>query len=278
MSKLELLNGAPLVWGHRGARALAPENTLRAMRIGYESGADGWEIDVQTTSDGELIILHDLNLLRTTNAGVHPLFKDRGLPLPWRFELQELQQLFAGIYPRRLCPPKTSEKQWLEVPAQVPADIRIPTLEEVLKLASELEMWVNIEIKDMSKAVPEHLEHDIVESVHACVEDCSMKDNVILSSFNHDYMKKSKELDSDILTGLLTEHKYSGDPVMLLKDNRADAWHPGYKFLTKEIIWAVRDYGKAINPYTVNSIEDITRLTSWGVTGIVSDLHKHEDI
>lgn len=272
MKKLSLINKNPLIWGHRGARSLAPENTLRAMRMAHDKGADGWEIDVQPSSDGELIVLHDLNLLRTTNAGVHPLFKGRGLPLPWLFTLKELKALSADVFPRRLCPPHYSEKPWLDVPESVAEDVCIPTLEEVLSLAKELGMWINIEIKDISHAVPKELEHDIVEKVHAAVAANAMNDQIILSSFNHSYMAKSKDLNSDIPTGLLTPHSFNGDPVMMIKEHRANAWHPGFKFLTKEIVWAVRDFGAAINPYTVNDPEDMKRLTKWGVTGLVTDV------
>ena len=63
-----------MIWAHRGGRSLAAENTLAAVRKAKEAGADGWELDVQVTKDGEVILLHDLNLLRSTNASVHPLF------------------------------------------------------------------------------------------------------------------------------------------------------------------------------------------------------------
>lgn len=271
MSELKLVNKKTLIWGHRGARALAPENTLLAMRRGYEAGADGWEIDVQTTRDKELIVLHDLNLLRTTNAGVHPSFAGHGLPLPWLFTLKELKKLFAGIFPRRLCPLKSPDKTWLEVPENVATEVCIPTLDEILKLADELGLWVNIEIKDLSGPVPADLKDDIVERVLSCVGKNLMQDRVILSSFNHSYMKRSKEIAPEILTGLLTEHKFSGDPVMALAKNKADAWHPGFRFLTRDIVRAVRDCGFAINPYTVNEPEDMRRLIKWGVTGLVTD-------
>ncbi len=241
------------------------------MRKGHDAGADGWEIDVQTTADGELIILHDLNLLRTTNAGVHPVMSGKKFPLPWLATLEELKQLSADIFPRRFCPPHYAEKPWLDMPTTVSNDVCIPTLGEVLQLADKLGMWVNIEIKDLSRAVPAKIEHDIVERVLKSVDLYSMNDKVLLSSFNHSYMKRSKVLNPKILTGLLTEHKFSKDPVALLKENKADAWHPGFRFLTADIIAAVRECGTAINPYTVNEPDDVARLAKWGVTGLVTD-------
>ncbi|NDV25604.1 glycerophosphodiester phosphodiesterase family protein [Desulfovibrio sp. JC010] len=269
---LKLINSSPLIWAHRGGRSLGPENTLAAVRKGKEAGADGWELDVQMTKDGEIILLHDLNLLRSTNAGVHPLFVGNPPLLPWRFTLAELKTLSADIFPRRFCPPKYKEQPWRELPESLPDDLRIPTLAEALSLSRELDMFVNVEIKDLSKAVPDSLAGDIVERVLGVIRAQKMDDQVVVSSFNHDYVRRSKEIAPHILTGALTEHNFSGDPVEAVRKVNADAWHPGYRCLTDEgIVKAVREAGLAVNPYTVNEVEDMQRLTDWGVTGLVTD-------
>ncbi len=271
MEPLALIHKTPLIWGHRGARSLAAENTLRAMRKGHEAGAHGWEIDVQPTRDGELIVFHDLNLLRTTNAGVHPAFRDKAPLLPWRFSIQELKTLSADVFPRRFCLTHPDECSWQQVPRDVPDDVRIPTLSETLQLAAELGMWINIEIKDLSHTLHSELETTLVERVHARVAAEKMEGQVILSSFNHQYMAKSKKHNSAILTGLLTPHTFQGNPVELVKSHNADAWHPGYKGLTEDAVRAARSAGIAINPYTVNDPEIMKQLTAWGVTGLVTD-------
>ncbi|HAS89768.1 MAG TPA: hypothetical protein DCS48_10755 [Desulfovibrio sp.] len=269
---LNLINKRPIIWAHRGGRSLAPENTLAAVRKAKEAGADGWELDVQITRDGEIILLHDLNLLRSTNAGAHPLFASNPPALPWRFTLAEIKELSANIFPRRFCPPKYKEKPWLDLPENLSDELRVPTLVEALDLSRELGMWVNIEIKDLSKACPEFLEADIVEKVLGVIQAQKMDDQVIVSSFNHDYVRKSKEVAPHILTGILTSHKYDGDPVEAMRIADADAWHPGFRYLTdKARVQRVREAGLAVNPYTVNEEEDMKRLTEWGVTGLVTD-------
>ncbi|MFW5499634.1 MULTISPECIES: glycerophosphodiester phosphodiesterase [unclassified Maridesulfovibrio] len=268
---LNLINERPLIWAHRGGRSLAAENTLAAVRKAKEAGADGWELDVQVTKDGEVILLHDLNLLRSTNASVHPLFIGNPPALPWRFSLIEIKELSADIFPRRFCPPKYIEQPWRELPENLPADLRIPTLIEALKVSRELDMWINVEIKDLSKAVPDSLAGDIVEKVLGVIRAQSMDDQVVVSSFNHDYVRRSKEVAPHILTGVLTEHKYAGDPLEAARIAKADAWHPGFRYLTEDKVKAAREAGLAINPYTVNEVEDIKRLTKWGVTGLVTD-------
>ena len=150
-------------------------------------------------------------------------------------------------------------------------NLRIPTLAAALELSRELGMWVNVEIRDLSKAVPQSLGGNIVEKVLEVIRAQKMDDQVIVSSFNHDYVRESKMIAPHILTGALTEHNFNGDPVEAVRKVNADAWHPGYRCLTEEKVKAVREAGRAINPYTVNEAEDMKRLTAWGVTGLVTD-------
>ena len=86
----------PLIIAHRGARSLAPENTLAAARKALQAGADMWEMDVAVTSDGELIVVHDDTLERTCN--VADLFPDRRPWNVWDFTLAEIQTLDCGSW------------------------------------------------------------------------------------------------------------------------------------------------------------------------------------
>jgi len=269
--QLKLIQNKPLIWAHRGGRSLAAENTLHALRQAHDAGADGWETDVQLTKDGEVIILHDLNLLRTTNAGVHPLFKDNPPIVPWRFTLEEIKNLSAEAFPRRACPPPSSDHAWQDLPDSMQPELSVPTLTEALRLTAELGMWINVEIKDLSRAVPKALASTIVEKVLDIIATENMAEQVIISSFNHDYILESKERAPHILTGALTKHLFKRDPVKTVRAVKADAWHPGYRFLSRKAVQQARDAGLAINPYTVNKPEDMERLTQWGVTGIVTD-------
>lgn len=271
MKPLSLVQDKPLIWAHRGGRSLAPENTLRALRLAHRAGADGCEIDVQPTRDNAIIVLHDLNLLRTTNAGAHPLFVGAGPALPWRFTLEEIRRLSADVFPRRLCSARPEARPWRDIPATVPEDVRVPTLDEALRVMAELGLWLNIEIKDIARAAPPELARSVVERVLADVAAAGMDDQVIISSFNPDYVRRSKELAQRVLTGLLTAHRFPGDPVEAVRAARADAWHPGFRRLTREAVRQARRAGLAINPYTVNTPEAMRRLLDWGVTGIVTD-------
>jgi len=268
---LNLIQPTPLVWAHRGGRSLAAENTLSALRKAHETGAHGWETDVQITKDGEVILLHDLGLLRSTNAGVKPLFMTNKPVVPWRFTLKEIHTLSANIFPSRKCPPTAGKTMWREEPEYLHPDHRVPTLREGLALTRELGMWINVELKDLSKAVPASLTKDIVEKVITEIEAMGMEDQVILSSFNHDYMGQARQLRPHILTGLLTTRAFIRDPLPLLRKFKADAWHPNFRPLKQGTVESVREAGYAINPYTVNDPKLMHRFIDWGVTGIVTD-------
>lgn len=142
----------PMVFGHRGASAYAPENTLPAFALAIEQGADGVELDVHLTRDNELVVIHDEDVRRTTNGT--GLVKD--------YTLAELQALCADNGMSGF------------------AEARIPTLQQVLDLIKPSNLLVNIELKTGI------LWYDgIEEKALHLVEQMGMQERVIWSSFNH---------------------------------------------------------------------------------------------
>src|SRR5512146_2902913 len=139
----------PLNIAHRGARSLAPENTLTAARLGLEIGADLWELDVAVTSDEELVILHDDTLERTSN--VQQVFPERA---PWAvhtFSLAELRQLDFGSWFNQKDPfgQVAAGKVTPAMQASY-AGLPIPTLRDALVFTRDADWRVNVEIKDAS--------------------------------------------------------------------------------------------------------------------------------
>ncbi len=260
-----LHNDRPVLWGHRGCRSLAPENTMASLELAHSLRADGWELDVVLTRDGVPVLLHDLGLLRTTDAASRPAFLANPPALPWRFTLKELRELDAGIFPRRTCGRKDagSERAFRGQP--------IPTLAEALARSRELGLWVNIEIKDVAAAMPDGLARTIVARTLEVVREQGMEEMVIISSFNHGYVAQSKRSAPHVHAGFLTPHAWTGDPVTTALELRADAWHPGHKRLTPPLVAAARGAGIAVTPYTVNEPARMRQLTVWGVSGFVTD-------
>ena len=158
------------VWAHRGASAYAPENTLEAFRLAAEMGADGVELDVQLSRDGELVVAHDETIDRVSNGTGY--IKD--------YTLAQLKKLsFNRLFPNF-------------------KDARIPTLKEVYELLKPAGLTVNVELKTGIILYPE-----IEEKVLALTVSMGMEDRVIYSSFCHPSLVRLKELDSGLKTGLL---------------------------------------------------------------------------
>ncbi|GAP13511.1 glycerophosphoryl diester phosphodiesterase [Longilinea arvoryzae] len=251
---------------HRGARSLAPENTLLAAEKGLALGADLWELDVAVTLDGELVVLHDDTLERTSNVAA--VFPERRPWSVWTFALAELRQLDFGSWYAEKDP--FSQVRAGAVSAGELARFKgapIPTLREALEFTRSHQWRVNIEIKDAAHTPGDAF---VVEKVAGLVKELDMLDRVILSSFNHDYIKRVKTADADIVTAALVDQP-APDPVALLEKTGAQAYNPNGKFLDEKTVRAVRAAGYDVLVWTVNEEADLRVLMEWGVSGIFTD-------
>jgi glycerophosphoryl diester phosphodiesterase len=196
-----------MIIAHRGARSLAPENTLPAAEKALESHADGWELDVAMSKDGVLVVLHDDTLERTSN--VVDIFPERG---PWSvydFTLDELQQLDFGSWFVESDPfDQIAQGNLTANDIEAYKGVKIPTLQEALEFTQSNQWWVNVEIKDASGTPADVI---IVPEVVKLVETLGMEDQVLISSFNWDYLSQVKALNPNLATGVLT-NKLVMDP------------------------------------------------------------------
>lgn len=261
-------NSQILIIAHRGARSLAPENTLMAAQKGYDVGADMWELDVAMTRDNQLVVIHDDNLKRTSNAvAIYPTKS------PWyvrTFTLEELRKLDFGSWFIATDPFKTIKDGLVSVEDQEKMKgITIPTLEEALVLTKNLNWRVNIEIKDLSKTPDD--DAVVVEMVVSLVEKLDMVDSVIISSFKHDYLTQVKKINPKIDTAALVEQGFN-DPVSLLVKLGAQAYNPGISGLYDwSTIQNTRDAGYDVYVWTVNDEMTMNQLIDAGVSGIFTD-------
>lgn len=160
----------PLIYGHRGASGYAPENTLEAFRLAMDMGADGFELDVHLSRDGELIVIHDETVDRTTN----------GTGRVMDLTLAQLKELDAcnGMQAYR--------------------GARIPTLGEVYDLIRDTRHIVNVEIKTDSIFYP-----DIERKCLELEAEKGMQGRIIYSSFNHYSILALRALAPEAKVGLL---------------------------------------------------------------------------
>jgi glycerophosphoryl diester phosphodiesterase len=231
-----------VVFGHRGARGHAPENTLLGFSLAFDLGADAIECDVQRSSDGQLVIIHDETLERTTDG--------RGRVRDTPFE--QLRALNADV-------------RWRT--AQ-----RIPTLAETLALVEAREGEMNLEVKAETRedalATAEIVGTALVELEEA------MRARLLVSSFELDAVDCLKtRLPWLRAAALFTGSQWrKDDMVTRALDLGAEALHPRLNLVTLDLIERAHAAGLRVNVWTANRWPTIRRLLALGVDGVFSDL------
>ncbi|SFA96925.1 MULTISPECIES: glycerophosphodiester phosphodiesterase [unclassified Bacillus (in: firmicutes)] len=223
---------------HRGYSALFSENTMTAFVEAEKSGAEGLEIDVQLTKDGELVVIHDEKLDRTTSGT--GWVKD--------FTFAEIRKLNANI----LFKTQTKKEP-------------IPSLVELLDWIKSTNLILNIELKN--GILPyEGMEEKVISLVRA--HDLSSR--VIISSFNHYSIVKSFRLAPEIETApLYSEGLYM--PWIYAQSIGAKGIHPKYIAANDFIVKSAMENGIAVRPYTVNKESEMRRLINVGCSAFVTD-------
>ena len=251
---------------HRGARSLAPENTLEAARKALTSGADMWETDLAVSADEALILFHDDALTRTTD--VRTVFSDRA---PWTvadFSLAELQKLDCGSWFIETDPFGQIRAGCVSPEEQTAyRDAKIPTLEDALVFTRESNWRINVELKQLSSPMESF---PVVERVLALVERLKLdRKHLVLSSFNHGWLRKIKDLRPDIeIQALIGRSKITPLDWGHLEFRTYNA---RYTLMDHRIIGNLAEKGVAVNVWPVNAEKDIQRFIAAGAAGIITD-------
>lgn len=225
------------IWAHRGASAYAPENTLEAFQLAIEMGADGIELDVQLTKDGEVVVIHDETIDRVCDGKGY--VKD--------YTLSELKE-------------KKANKLHPEYENAV-----IPTLEEVLALLQGRNITLNIELKTGVFFYPE-----IERKTISLVKQYDMQNRVWYSSFNHYSVMTVKQLAPDSKTGLLYI-----DGIYKPEDYAAgmgvEALHPYIGNLQYPFMESAKDKGIRVHVWTVEEKRDIKKCQMADVDAVITN-------
>ncbi len=256
-----------LVIAHRGARSLAPENTLAAAQKGLEVGADLWETDVGVTADGVLILFHDDSLKRTTNAA--EVFPGRA---PWtftEFTFDEIERLDAGSWFDRDDPFGQIAAGRVSAAEQAAyVGLRVPTVEEALVFTRDHDWTVNIELKRLP---PPLEDFPIVPRFFEVMDRVGIApEQVRLSSFEHRWLEEARALRPEVevqaLVGFCRDRPIDWDAVAGFQTVNARATlTPPEK--VRELVAA----GQRINLFTVNDAEEARAYIEAGVTGLFTD-------
>lgn len=210
--------------GHRGAKGYEPENTLISFQKAIDLNVDGIELDVHLSSDGEIMVIHDETIDRTTN----------GKGFVENLTSSQLKKL------------------------------EIPTLIEVLDLVN-CNCFINIELKGIGTAKP------VIELIsHYILEKNWNYTDFLVSSFDWKMLEEVHLLNPKIRIGVLTEESISV-ALAFAKKIKAFSIHPDYALLSKENVALVQEKSFEVYPWTVNSNEDIQKIKSFNVNGIISD-------
>lgn len=232
-----------ICYGHRGARGHAPENTLLAFELAFDLGADAIECDVQRSADGQLVIIHDGTVNRTTDG--------RGPVLAQSFAA--LRALDAG-------------RAW-----RIPQ--RIPTLDETLALVRRRGGALNLEIKGESVEESVATAEAVAPTLGALTNDDPLRTQLLVSSFEHPVISLLKEQFPWLRVGALFAGRSwpIGAMITVAQALHAEAIHPGVALTSPELIQQAHAEGLRVNVWTANRSSTIRQLIAWGVDGLFGD-------
>lgn len=227
------INEDIMVTAHRGYSAVYPENTMAACIGAVEIGADCMEIDVQQTKDGEIIVMHDSNLKRTTGVDANI----------WETNYEDLKYLDAG--------------SWFDVKYK---EETVPTLEQVLEYARG-KIWVNIELK------PTGNETDFEKAVLEIIEETHTERMVYVSSMKYECLEKVKQINPDIKTVYITSVSFGNYEELAA----ADGYSVEASMLTQKFVNRAHNDGKEIHVWTVNKEDSMEQVMKMDIDAIITD-------
>ncbi|SMY34115.1 glycerophosphodiester phosphodiesterase family protein [Photobacterium andalusiense] len=232
--------GEVMIAGHRGARAVAPENTLISMKAAADAGATWIETDTQLCDDLIPVIIHDKSVRRCTNGSGSVRHKT----------LNELKQLDAG--------------SWF---ATEFAGETIPTLTELLQACDDYGLNLNLEIKVHYE---EEVELQVRKTIEAIKDYGFDTERLILSSFSYNAVKYCLQQWPEVRRGLIIEDWV---PDIARLDAKLDLYsiHLDHHLLNQKLAQEITDAGKVLQIWTMNDPKKVEKFTRWGVSTIISD-------
>ncbi|WP_255494309.1 glycerophosphodiester phosphodiesterase family protein [Desulfopila sp. IMCC35008] len=258
----------PKIGAHRGYRSIRPENTLSAFKASL-GHCHFIELDVQMSRDGVAVIHHDDELGRTNNPGEYKNGQPGSSMRVDTWDLDSLRKLDFGSWFLKADPFKTLEKG-LVLPDELKPILPQPlmTLKELLSWRNTVGIPLNIEIKDQQG---HHHDSIIVDKVLEAIREAGCTDQILISSFRHDYLKQIVKKMPEIPIGVLQEENNPEDLLQYLATLGAAAYHPDIEIISEELIHTLRQSGFGVNIFTVNNPNDQKRLLRAGASSVITD-------
>jgi glycerophosphoryl diester phosphodiesterase len=233
---------------HRGATGYAPENTIAGFDLAVDMKADYIEIDVQRSKDGELVIIHDTTVDRTTD----------GTGKVGDLTLQQLQDLDAGSWKGESF-----------------AGESIPTFEEILdRYHGKVGILIELKAPELYPGI----EEQVAEALKERNLDQPQNEKIIIQSFNFESMKKTDKLLPKVPVGVLTSNRTHTTAEALKEFSTYAEWfNPSYGIVTEEVVDQVHAQGMQIGSWTVRSQEAADFLYEMNVDAIITDYPDYVD-
>jgi glycerophosphoryl diester phosphodiesterase len=230
----------PVIFGHRGSSARAPENTLSSFRLALQEGADGIELDAKLSLDEQVMVIHDPTTDRTTG------FKGTVN----RMLLKELKDLEAGS----LFDPKFIGEQ-------------IPTLDEVFEEVGG-KILINVELTNYSSP-----QDALVARVVELVKRHQAQGYVLFSSFFASNLRKAAVLLPEVPRAILCSKGIFGAMARSAYGVRAapEIVHPHFTDVTPDYVAREHARSRRVHVWTVDDWADLRRMAAAGVDGIITD-------
>lgn len=230
----------PVVFAHRGDLAHAPENTLPSFTQALQKGADGVELDAKLTSDGQVVVIHDPTVDRTTD----------GTGRVASLSMDEIRSLDAGAW---------FDKKFNST--------RVPLLEEVFEAVGK-DKLINVELTNYTTP-----RDGLVGKVCDLIKKHNNQNQIIFSSFYTSNLKMAAQYLPEIPRGLLAMPGIAGlwSRSFGFMFGDYQALHPFISNASREQVQRVHRIKRRVHVWTANSPEEITQLNDWGVDGIFTD-------
>lgn len=280
------------IQGHRGARGLAPENTLPAFARALAIGVTTLELDCGVTKDGVVVVSHDPAFNPDITRGPDGKWLQKTGPAIWSLSYRDTQRYDVG----RLNPANAYAKRW---PEQRPVDgTRVPRLADLFALvrkAGNETVRFNIETK-ISPLAPHETAapEDFARQLISAVRSAGMAHRTAIQSFDWRTLQAVQKAAPGIPTVYLTVEKgfmdsiqadkpsspwtagfhvsrYGGSIPRMVKAAGGAVWSPYYAETTRSQLKEAQSLGLKVVVWTVNEPAEMRRMIEWGVDGIISD-------
>lgn len=269
--------------GHRGARGLAPENTLVAFQRALQEGVDTLELDVMLTADGVAVVSHDPALRPDLTRDAAGRWLDGPGPLIRSLTLAQLQAYDVGRA-------KPGSRTARDFPQQQPADgQRIPTLKDVLALGAPATRF-NIEIK-LDPRVPEQFApaEALVDAVVREIAAAGVGTRVLVQGFNWNVLQQVQRAAPQLQTSYLTMQRPNANTVAdpdwmagfslaaqgsvprMVKAAGGRWWAPNFRDVSAESVREAQALGLKVAVWTVNELADMQQMRALGVDALITD-------